>query len=625
MDYLIPKKKIETFSKNYDNCDLYCYLTKCLGVAEKPLMENTLQMFKVKRLNQINKDLIYRLAFITIIIMIFGMAIRNIVILKSIMGWDELGYWSNAAYMIGEDWSSAASTFSNYYSYGYSVFPALFLRIVKNGTIAYQCAIVLNGMFLTGNFVLLNFLGRLIFDNEQRWYVLMASAVATLYTNNLYQSNCAWTECELVFLFTLVITIAFSLERKYSFIKLLILVLLVIYTYFVHNRTLALLVALIITLIAGVIIKKIPIKHFIIISLCAFFALAIGIWIKNDILESVIIGDRKNELINNASTGIEIATANLTNKEGVLDIIRCFLCRFLYWGLTTFFAFYCVCIHYIRYCWNILKKREELSFAKMFFALCILGTFAEITLVLSNNHNYQSLLYGRYQDILIGPVYMVGLVLITKYIRSFKFILFAGTFTKVLIIIAEHYKIYTDYFVINCNTVLYKYWRGTENGGYDLWMALLVAVGVCILLIVINKVGVKNINLKLFLFSFISIVMSYISFLDSEKCFNDSWPLYKDNALVSISDIHKICENEDVIYYYNDKMATVTQPICMWLQLEMYDHKVMVYSEMEDLPEECYIVYPRVKQGDDYYVNTEIVGNVILENEFIVLSYRRTE
>ena len=65
---------------------------------------------------------------------------------------DEIGYWSNAAFFSGYDWSSIANSIG-YYSYGYSIILAPVLYFTKNPMLSYQIAIILNGVFLACGFL----------------------------------------------------------------------------------------------------------------------------------------------------------------------------------------------------------------------------------------------------------------------------------------------------------------------------------------------------------------------------------------------------------------------------------------------------------------------------------------
>lgn len=57
---------------------------------------------------------------------------------------DEFGYWGNAAYLAGLDWSGVISEIP-YYSYGYSLLLVPLFFIFDNPIHMYKAAIILNG------------------------------------------------------------------------------------------------------------------------------------------------------------------------------------------------------------------------------------------------------------------------------------------------------------------------------------------------------------------------------------------------------------------------------------------------------------------------------------------------
>lgn len=79
---------------------------------------------------------------------------------------DEFGYWANAAFMSGFDWSGVASH-NTYYSFGYSfVLAPLFL--IDNFELRYQAALILNIFFQIISFLLLNGISKRLFKQINR-------------------------------------------------------------------------------------------------------------------------------------------------------------------------------------------------------------------------------------------------------------------------------------------------------------------------------------------------------------------------------------------------------------------------------------------------------------------------
>ena len=138
-----------------------------------------------KRLDVKPNKIIYPLSVAVIALFLFVAVALKALQVNNFMAWDELGYWSNAAYLVGYDWSSVCSAFSGYYSYGYSLIIAVLFALFKEGPLAYQMAIVLNAVFLSLTFLLLIYSGNLITCNKRKWDVLCCATIASFYSNNL--------------------------------------------------------------------------------------------------------------------------------------------------------------------------------------------------------------------------------------------------------------------------------------------------------------------------------------------------------------------------------------------------------------------------------------------------------
>lgn len=560
----------------------------------------------------------YILAIVLSSIALFLCVWKKMFIVTNIMAWDEIGYWSNAAYLVGLDWSSVASKFSSYYSYGYSVIIAIILLICKNATLAYQIAIGLNCLMLVANLIFLIKLGNVLTHGKEKWKVMCCALIAAFYTNNLAQSFNAWPECELILLFTIIFYLSVKIQKKYSLIKAVLLTILVCYLYCVHNRTLAFVIAGCIVLFFSLILKKISIRDFVVICIVICCALSFILYMKNVIINGVYsqLGDRN--LGNNVKTIVSQSYNNFLNINGIVDLVETFCNRFYYWGVTTYGTFFAVIFFYVKHFINVIRGKENISFDKSFIALSVLGTVVIITIALSNHHDYQSLLYGRYQDFMTSPLYMCGMLLVLNRLEN-KYMPVYIILVIVLYYVAKAMPIYIDYFVVNCNTTLYKYWMGTSNGGYNLELATKVAVLIGFLIYYISVTKRKNVTM--FFLIVYTIISCCASVIDYNNVFNNLYNNYY-GVTNDLKRIHSICENYDKVYLVSDEAVSMSQPIAMWIQIEMYDHKVIVVDKNDSIPTDSYIIYPRKKEENRYIINTKKQGRFIMGDTFVGLYYK---
>ena len=553
-------------------------------------------------------------------VLIFMISARHISILTNIMAWDEIGYWGNAAYIAGYDWSSVVSAFAGYYSYGYSLILAFLLRVCGNSHIAYQMAIAVNAFLVTGSFFIANYIGIKYFKWKNKYYVLLASIIVTVYVNNITQSNYAWTEGLLIFLYWCLAALFLSLNQRYHFMKIVLIIAITVYIYCVHNRSLGIVIASFITIVLYIAIKKVSVKKVICFAIGTLLLILFEGLLKEHIKSAVYIAKSDVELVNTFAAASPWIIGKLLSLSGIIDLIKTFMNRFLYFGITTFGTFWLVCY------WGIKKLREGIAekkynFFLIFLFLSVLGTFGLISVQLSPSSSYQSLLYGRYQDVVAGPVFLMGLLILifdgkNRLNRCF---LFFPLIMSILIQVAKGIPIYSDYFVPNCNVSLYKFWIGTENGGYEFnAIFLITALGMTVLYIV-SFISYKNKVLGgVLLGCFVTCYMG-IQVRDSEKVFEETFLNYQ-NMSKELNEIHEICKDANEIYYYTDENLSINTPLAMWLQFEMYDHKIVVVDSMENVKENSYIAIPRKKMSDTVFEATvEVEGILVSEDKFIAL------
>lgn len=555
-------------------------------------------------------------------VMIILISLRNIPKLINIMAWDEIGYWGNGAYIAGYDWSSVVSTYAGYYSYGYSLIIAVLLKTLGNAHIAYQAAIVINALFNSGSLLLANYVGIKYFGWNKKYYVLITSIIASIYVNNITQSNCAWTECELIFLYWCLVALFLSLNTNYNFFKVMAIVIVSIYMYCVHNRTAGIVIASAATIGLFAFTRKVPKKDLLALSAIASVIIGIEIICKMGIKQNVYINKSDTDLVNTYTAAAPWLISKFQSLYGIIDLVKTFLNRFLYFGITTFGVFWVFCVYGVRQIFiSVLKKKIDCFL--FFVILSVLGIFGVMTLQLSQSGSYQALLYGRYQDIVMGPSFLMGMLYLISGLVDSKFIkryvLAAPIVMWLLMIVCKSIPIYSDYFVTNCNTSLYKFWVGTDQGGYKFEHIFLYSMLLTVIYVLICFVNSQNRKMGIILLLFFSINYGVTQVIDSNDVFYSFYNDYQDMT-DELSNIHEICEDENEIFYYNDKDLSITTQIAMWLQLEMYEHKIIVVNDLQKVLPGNYVVVPRKRISEtDYQVSEQPQGKLLSEYKFSAL------
>ncbi len=154
---------------------------------------------------------------------------------------DEIGYWSNSAFLMGDDWTSVTGRI-NYYSYGYSLL-LIPLRMLDKvfywgwGTL-YRSAVVLNGLFLVMSYgIALKLAKRYLTGMHELVRTVACFAVCT-YSSCIVYAHIAWTECTLLFFFWVFLYIMMRMTDHPTVANHIAFAVVSFYMYTVHQRAL---------------------------------------------------------------------------------------------------------------------------------------------------------------------------------------------------------------------------------------------------------------------------------------------------------------------------------------------------------------------------------------------------
>ena len=559
-------------------------------------------------------------------IILFCISIRHIFETTNLVVWDELGYWGSAAYLAGYDWSSVVTANAGYYSYGYSLILALILRLFAAGGHAYQIAILFNGLLCVCSYLLAIYVGCYFIGKEKKQYVVVFAFMVSMYGNNITQSCFAWSETVLIFLFWAIVSIFISIQHKYSFIKVLLLCITLVYMFLVHTRTIGIMIAGFLGIILVFIKnrrensrKKIIQCVFVV---CIFAILLLGGEFVKKIIKTEVWKVLPDAYLANTSSVLIGDTIRKFSINGIVEIIKTFLNRFFYWGSVSYFFIF-VCIKEI--CVKIYNniKKGEWNIVFFFLILAMLGNFGVLSLTLSFQGSYQALLYGRYADIMIGPFFLIGILLfmVNDKVKKRAVVLELFIYEVLQLILfynANSIEITRDYFVANCNVDFYKYWIETDNGGYDYYRFMLIGILVyCCLLVIRYFINSKKMISAWMGITIILCVYCKSKYDVSEAVFYKTYTNY-DGVVPVIDEIAEYCSDYDKIYFYRDDNWRCS-PLEMWTQFRMYDKKIIDVKSLKEL-EDCMVLVPReLVQENTYLPSIEIEGEMILADKYIAL------
>lgn len=151
---------------------------------------------------------------------------------------DEYGYWANGAYFSGLDWSEITA-YNPYYGYGYGIILGILLKIGLPSVLTYQSAIIINGIFLCGIYLIALRLVNEFSECREISLILKIgiSFAVTVYTGNLYYTQYTMSEVLLALTYWGLILNAYMLLKKVNLVRCITFIVLASYGFIVHQRT----------------------------------------------------------------------------------------------------------------------------------------------------------------------------------------------------------------------------------------------------------------------------------------------------------------------------------------------------------------------------------------------------
>lgn len=158
---------------------------------------------------------------------------------------DEIGYWSNSAFFMGDDWTSVTGRI-NYYSYGYSLL-LIPLRMMADAfswgwSGLYHAAIVLNGLFLVMSYAIALKLAKRYLTGMNTLVRTAACFTICTYSSYIVYAHIAWTECTLLFFFWVFLYVMMRMTDQPSVWNHAAFAVVSFYLYTVHQRALGIVV-----------------------------------------------------------------------------------------------------------------------------------------------------------------------------------------------------------------------------------------------------------------------------------------------------------------------------------------------------------------------------------------------
>ena len=213
-------------------------------------------------------------------------------------------------------------------------------HIFHSSVAMFKAAIVLNGLLLTGSYLLACKCSFYLFKEIRREVLVIFCFLISCYGGFLFSANITWGEPLLVFLFWLIILTLIKFPKKGAILYLCILVLEGVFLYAVHQRTLGVVCAMIFT---GILLLRNNHIHWK--SMLLFFVIAVSIIclvatfkanLVSSIWNSYIIPDIG--AVNTYSGQVEKLLTLFTSLDFFIAFLKGFFCKTILSMLCQWFS-----------------------------------------------------------------------------------------------------------------------------------------------------------------------------------------------------------------------------------------------------------------------------------------------
>lgn len=532
---------------------------------------------------------------------------------------DEFGYWSNAAYFAGYDWSEI-NQFNSYYSYGYSFLLSIIIRLCANSQNLYRIAIGLNIACVCCMFLGLIKIGIMLCDKASKTYIIVVSLISVLYPSIIANMHVAWCETTLsvTYLIVVLTLILFLQSRKYIFLILFCCG--SFFCYIVHQRSLGILCSGVVIVVLLWTLQYIDWKRFI-LGIACFSILIIGHKIiKNNILDYVfVVATNENANINDYGSIIS-HVLQLLNPEGIRRLCLSVFGKILYLLIASMgiigFSFVYIFDNTFTFFKSKKKgtedKNNNLFVISVYMFLSIVSTLLISAVFTVEGNRLDTLVYGRYTEWMIAPVILMGFLYADANRKRIAKVTLGNVIIILMLcfIVLGEYKIHTEWtgFFDVCSFIMAYFRSKAELKDFSF---IVHASYVTVSFLLIYLTGTKRKRPEWLLVTFYLVFILPASYWCLERVFASN---YRSDICLKMN---QYISSEEKVYFVNDN----GQGLWYIADLQVMNPKM----EMESIePEDIETIEGYLLSGtNDKEVNLyeERIGDAIVSNFQISLYY----
>lgn len=353
---------------------------------------------------------------------------------------DEFGYWASAANVVGYDWTEIASL-GSYYSFGYSVLLVPLLKLFKGGVAAYRAAIAINMMLMCASTLAIRDVVRRLYPEINDIERVLLGGIGVLYPAWIFYMQMTLAEALLMFLFVIVTDLFVCFLQKPNAMTAIGLAVILMYAYSVHMRTIGIVIACLITLMAwGLSTPAARKQVFIAIGIAAVAGLILLV-IKRNVLSTVFSGASDEILAINDYTSQLPKIRELFDFREIRIFIVEIIAKIFYLGTASFGLSYWALGSCLKEATGLFKKilsKKTDSYTlcqwtALFLIFSVVGEVLICCIFMHGSPTIDSLIYGRYVEFLNPILIVMGIVAMIKSVKLARYTMAAGMISGMMI------------------------------------------------------------------------------------------------------------------------------------------------------------------------------------------------
>ncbi|MGN0277927.1 MAG: hypothetical protein ACI4C4_01090 [Lachnospiraceae bacterium] len=334
---------------------------------------------------------------------------------------DEFGYWLHAVSAVGYDWKDLIAE-TPYYSWGYSLWLVPIVAILPTPELWYKAAILLNVLFLIMSYFLCYKSGKKLFADIDEKVIALISLIVIIYPANIVYAQATWTESLLYSLVWLETYLLISLDEKFSAKKYVLAIIVLLYSYAVHNRSMGVVLAGIIALVLALVKHKKKLGYYLSLFLILLVGYK-GIELVKAHQINLLWSNSKNSGINNVGLNVQTVTNYYSRIfEQTKNLLISFAGKYFYLIIGSCLTLPIAVVGMLKELIDNIRSRKlwnNYQLSKIWIIL-VAGFMYGISVIQMNNWTARKdyVVYGRYMENGIGPILFLALIYCISLVKE---------------------------------------------------------------------------------------------------------------------------------------------------------------------------------------------------------------